>query len=354
MIYLILSLVFVFIYTHALIYLSKRYAEQHLMQAPHLRGTHTRTIPRGVGLSVVITCLIALAALAFNQAYFPTPVAIAIIVGGTLVGLIGFLDDHSHIAPSIRLLVQSLSVGIVLYQIGGFPEIYILDQMIYLGWFGHILAFLGMVWLLNLYNFNDGIDGYVAMETVFISLTLAVMVYLLGFLSLTWFLLVLAVSMSAFLCWNWQPAKVFMGDVCSGFLGFLWASLMAYTAKDNWVPIITWFILLAIPIIDATVTLIVRLAKGYSYGESHNSHAYHHAVVRYGSHQAVVLRALAINLFWLLPLATASFLWPQYDLYFFVVAVAPIFYIVIKLGAGQDNDFSKFLAPRDRFELPTK
>ncbi len=352
--FLLLSLLIVFIYTRALIYLSNAYAKRHLMQAPHLRGTHTQSIPRGVGLAVVIVCLITLSAFGVEHVYFQQNFAFALVLGGALIAFIGFLDDHQHVSPHIRLLVQALGVGLVLYQMGGFPEIYILNQVFYVGWIGHLFAFLGMIWLVNLYNFIDGIDGYVGMETVFISLNIALMVYVLDLFSLTWFMLVLAVSMLAFLCWNWQPAKVFMGDVCSGFLGFLFASLMAYTARDYTVSLITWFILLAIPIIDASYTLVVRLLKGHSYGESHNCHAYHHAVVRYGSHQAVVFRGLAINLFWLAPFAWAAFIWPEYDVYLFAVAVAPIFYIVSKLGAGQDNDFSKFLAPRDRFELPTK
>lgn len=342
--YLLLSLLIVFIYTHALIYLSNAYAKRHLLQAPHFRGTHTRTIPRGVGLAVVLVCLIALSALWLSDANFPKGLALALMVGGLLIGGIGFVDDHEHVAPMIRLWVQTVGVGLVLYSIGGFPKLYLLNYGFNVGWFGHIFAFLGMLWLINLYNFVDGIDGQAGMETVFIAGNLAMMAYLLNFLSLSWLMLVLVSSMSAFLCWNWQPAKVFMGDVCSCFLGFLFAALMAYTAHDNTVPLISWLILLALPIIDMSYTLIVRLKNGYSYQETHCMHAFQHAVGRYGSHQAVVLRGLAVNLFWLAPLAWAAFLFPQYDLWFFLIAVPPIFYIVIKLGAGQENKFFKYNA----------
>lgn len=352
--FLLLSLLVVFMYAHALIYLSRDYASCHLMQTPHVRGTHTRSVPAGVGLSLVIICLIILIVFWFHPTYFPRNLSMALIISGTLIAGISFLDDHQHVAPNIRLGIQALSVGFALYEIGGFPEFYVLNHVFYLGWFGHIFAFVGMLWLVNLYNFYDGIDGQVGTQTVFVSINLAAMIYLLGFLSLSWFLLVLATSMLAFLCWNWQPAKIFMGDVCSCFLGFIFAALMAYTARDNTIPLLSWLILLALPIIDMSYSLIVRLLKGYSYHESHCSQAYHHAVVRYGSHQAVVLRGLAINLFWLAPFAWATFIWPEYDLWFFLVAITPIFYWVIKLGAGQENDFSKFLAPRDRFELPTK
>lgn len=352
--FLLLSLIIVFIYTHALIYLSYSYAKRNLMQSPHFRGTHTNAIPRGVGLSVVIVCLISLTALGLNNAYFPTSFAVGLVIGGILIATIGFMDDHQHVASIIRLCVQSLSVGFILFLMGGFPDLYFLGYVFHVGWIGHIVAFIGMLWFVNLYNFIDGIDGQAGTETIFICLNLGSMAYLLGFISLTWLMLVVATSMLAFLCWNWQPAKVFMGDVCSAFLGFLFASLMAFTARDNTIPILCWLILLSLPIIDMTYTLVLRLLKGYSYNEAHNWHAYQHAVVRYGSHQAVVLRGLAINIFWLAPLAWAAFILPQFDLYLFVIAIAPIFYVVIKLGAGTENDFSKFLAPRDRFELPTK
>jgi Fuc2NAc and GlcNAc transferase len=355
MIYLLFTLILVFLYTHALIYLSYAYAKRHLMQAPHFRGTHTRTIPRGVGLAVVIVCLITIVTLFIAPGFFPKPFALGLLLGGVFIAGIGFIDDHQHVQPMIRLWIQSFGVIAVLYLIGGFPELYLFNHAFYVGWFGHILAFLGMLWLINLYNFIDGIDGQAGTQTVFLAINLALMAYFIDFYSLGWLMVILAASMSAFLCWNWQPAKVFMGDVCSCFLGFLFASLMALTARDNTIPLLCWLILLALPIVDMSYTLVVRLIKGYSYHEAHCSHAFQHAVARYGSHQAVVLRGLAINLFWLAPFAWIAFLQPQYDVYCFILAVAPIFYIVIKLKAGQSNDFEKFhLAPRDRFELPTK
>ncbi|MFA6037592.1 MAG: hypothetical protein WC748_05710 [Legionellales bacterium] len=341
MIYLLLTFVFTFIYTYVMVYLSNNYAKRYLMQAPHLRGTHTRSIPRGVGVAIVILCLIAICALSFGDVYFSNAFAHGLLLGGLLVAGIGFVDDHQHVDPKIRLVIQALAVGIVLYQIGGFPEFYILNHVFYLGWLGHILAFFGMIWLINLYNFIDGLDGQAGTETVFVSLNLVAMTYLLGFLSLSWLLFVLASSMVAFLCWNWQPAKVFMGDVCSGFLGFFFAALMAYTARDNMIPLISWLILLALPIADMSYTLIVRLLKGHAYDETHCTFAYHHAMVRLGSHQAVVLRTLMLNILWLAPFAWAAFLWPEYDLWFFLVAISLVFYIVIKLGAGKENDISK-------------
>lgn len=355
MIHLLLTLLVVFIYTHALIYLSRAYALRHLMQAPHFRGTHTRTIPSGVGLAVVLVCLIAICALFFVPTQFPENLALALLLGGAFIAGIGFLDDHEHISPVVRLWVQSFGIGAVLYQINGFPELYALGLDVHVGLFGYGLAFIGMLWLVNLYNFIDGIDGQAGMQTLFISINIAAMSYLLGFISLTWLMGVLAASMSAFLCWNWQPARVFMGDVCSCFLGFLFAALMAFTARENAIPLFSWLILLALPIIDMSYTLIARLLKGHSYHEAHCTHAFQHAVRRFGTHQAVVLRGLAVNVFWLAPMAWIAFLWPQYDLYCFVIAIIPIFYGVIKLGAGRENDFSPFhMAPRDRFELPTK
>ncbi len=339
--YLLLSLLIAFLYTHALIYLSYAYAKRHLMQAPHSRGTHTRTIPRGVGLAVVIVCLITLMALYLTPAHFPKGLALSLLIGGFLIAGIGFVDDHRSVDPVIRLGVQAIAVGVVLYQIGGFPDLYLFNHAFDWGWAGSFIAFIGMLWFINLYNFTDGIDGLAGMQTLFVSLNLAAMTFLLSILSISWLMLILATAISAFLFWNWQPAKVFMGDVCSGFLGFLFAGLMAYTARDNMVPILCWFILLAMPIVDMSYTLVVRLLKGYSYKQAHCTHAFQHAVLRYGSHQAVVLRGLMVNLFWLAPFAWAAFLWPQYDVWFFCLAVPPIFYIVIKLGAGQENDFSK-------------
>jgi Fuc2NAc and GlcNAc transferase len=108
---------------------------------------------------------------------------------------------------------------------------------------------------------------------------------------------------AGFVVWNWPPARIFMGDVGSGFLGFLFGSMALITHKVSELSFWVWPILLGVFIVDATVTLCRRLMNRKKIHEAHRSHAYQHAVRRYGAHMPVSLAVAAINLLWLGPIA---------------------------------------------------
>jgi len=115
--------------------------------------------------------------------------------------------------------------------------------------------------------------------------------------------LVLAAATLGFLVWNWPPAKIFMGDAGSGFLGLM---LAAFSLQAGWVAsrlFWSWVILLGVFVVDATVTLIRRTANGEKFYEAHRSHAYQHAARRCGGHLPATLAGGLINMIFLLPVA---------------------------------------------------
>ncbi len=207
---------------------------------------------------------------------------------------------------------------------------------VYLGWVGFALATLGIVWMLNLFNFMDGIDGIAASESVFIAaagaLCVAVTSGTSGMVEIS--LLVGAASLG-FLTWNWPPAKVFMGDVGSGFLGYVFGVLIVTAAGVDAAAFWSWLIVSGVFLVDATVTLVRRAVRGERVYQAHRSHAYQRLASRWRSHRRVTIASIAVNVVWLLPCSLLAARRPDLAAWIAVGALAPLLGIVIALGAGR-------------------
>jgi Fuc2NAc and GlcNAc transferase len=158
--------------------------------------------------------------------------------------------------------------------------------------------------MVNLYNFMDGIDGIASIEAITVCFGGALVFFIAGPTDHSWLTpALLLASVAGFLYWNYPPARIFMGDAGSGFLGFALAVLCVQAA---WVAVgvfWAWIILLGVFVVDASVTLVRRMLRGHRLHEPHRSHAYQYASRKYGTHGRISLAVGAINLFWLLPLA---------------------------------------------------
>ena len=147
-----------------------------------------------------------------------------------------------------------------------------------------------MVWCINLFNFLDGIDGYLSTEVIFVCLA----VFILFGNDL--FLFFLAIT-AGFLVWNWQPAKIFMGDIGSTLLGFNIAIFAVYYQSTIQISIFVWLILTSLFWFDATLTLYRRYRNKEKLSQAHRKHAYQRIVQAGFSHQKTVLYSLLINVF---------------------------------------------------------
>jgi Fuc2NAc and GlcNAc transferase len=275
---------------------------RQLFDIPNARSSHAVATPRGGGLAIVMTTLLALPVVAALDA-LAWPGVWGLAGGGALVALIGFADDHRPVAPSWRLLGHFIGASWILFWMDGSPQFAVPGSM---GWVGHILAILYLVWLLNLTNFMDGIDGIAGVEVITVCVGGALLYLAARPGAALWATpVVLASATLGFLMWNWPPAKIFMGDAGSGFLGLMLAAL---SLQAGWVarPLFWgWVILAGVFIVDATVTLLRRVVRRERVYEAHRSHAYQHAAVRSGTHVTVTVAVGAINLCWLLPIAGA-------------------------------------------------
>jgi Fuc2NAc and GlcNAc transferase len=197
-----------------------------------------------------------------------------------------------------------------------------------------------LVWLTNLFNFMDGIDGLAGMEAVCVSVFGGILLFHGGLASYSQLFWLLAAASLGFLLWNWPPAKIFMGDVGSGFLGFTLGTLALFSSSSNSGLIWPWLILLAAFIVDATVTLLRRMFSRARWYEAHRSHAYQHAAQAWASHTKVTLAVAVINIGWLFPLAWAASRFPQAAPAFAVVAAVPLVFITLQFEAGREQPSS--------------
>lgn len=307
---------------------------QRLMDVPNARSAHSTPTPRGGGVAIAVSFLLALFPVLYASPEL-APLVWALFGAGSGVALLGFLDDHGHIAARWRLLGHFIAAGWALYWLHGFPPLSLAGWIVDLGWLGHLLAAVYLVWLLNLYNFMDGLDGLASVEAIIVCLGSVLIV--VGSDN-HWVLVVpellLACAVAGFLFWNAPPARIFMGDAGSGFLGISLGILSIQAAQQNPEFLWCWLILLGVFIVDATLTLLRRLFLGEKIYQAHCRHAYQYAARHYGRHLPVTLGVSLINLFWLLPLACAVGWGYIEGVVGLIIAYVPLIRLALHFRAG--------------------
>ncbi len=322
MVELLILVIVVFVLSQSATGLVRRYAlNRGLLDRPNSRSSHDTATPRGGGLGLVAAYSVG-TVLLLLLGQPATPLLLPVLAAAMLVATIGFLDDHSHIAPIYRLTIHLLATGWVTWWL--MPEVSLLWAAI---------TAIGLAWFLNLYNFMDGIDGIAAGEAAFLSAAVGLLSGLAGDWQMLAFSLLIASASGGFLKWNWPPAKIFLGDVGSGFLGLLIGALLLYaavTTENPW----PWIILPAVFVVDSTLTLTRRVIRGDRFYEAHRSHAYQLAARRWG-HKHTTLAILLIDVVVLLPAALMVSLTPTtgpaVTLFIYIAAAG----LALRLGAGR-------------------
>lgn len=313
----------------------RKYAlARSLMDIPNARSSHSVPTPRGGGVAIVVSFLVALVAVVIAGG-LERSVSFALLGAGGFVALVGFLDDHGHIAARWRLLAHFVAASWALGWLGGAPALLIFGMQFDLGWLGGAAGAVYLVWLLNLYNFMDGIDGIASVEAICVCLGGALLYALLGQSGLALLPLTLAAAVAGFLFWNFPPARIFMGDAGSGFLGIVLGIMSIQAGRVEPVLFWSWVILLGVFVVDATFTLARRLLRGDKVYEAHRSHAYQYASRRFGRHLPVTLAVGLINILWLLPIAVLVGMGRIDGLLGVVLAYAPLVALAIRFHAGE-------------------
>jgi UDP-N-acetylmuramyl pentapeptide phosphotransferase/UDP-N-acetylglucosamine-1-phosphate transferase len=259
---------------------------------PNERSSHVRPTPRGGGLAIMAIALPAWAVVALAGYTDRRPLVAAAAAG--ILAAISWLDDRYGLSPGARLAAQALCVAVGLAALPGAGTVF---QGLLPPWLDLLLCGIALLWFVNLFNFMDGIDGIAGSEAACVGGGIALLAALhpgeiglgAGLLGLT-----VAAASLGFLLWNWQPAKLFMGDVGSVPLGYLlgWL-LLALAAAGFWAPAL---ILPLYFLADASWTLLHRLWRGDKIWRAHREHFYQRAVRAGRSHAAVVCRVVAADL----------------------------------------------------------
>jgi len=309
-----------------------------IVDIPNCRSSHLNPVPRGAGIAIV-TITISLFFVASLTSFIGTDTFFALFISGLITGLIGFYDDVRDAHPLFRLVLHFLAAWCAYVVIPVFPEIQIFDNRYYLyGGFAGIVTIIGLVWMLNLYNFMDGIDGIASVEAVTVSLSAFVLLFYIGAPGLAFTSLLVAVAVLGFLVWNWPPAKVFMGDVGSGYLGITFGILALTSAAESEITLWVWFILLSAFITDSTYTVLVRAFTGQRVYEGHRSHVYQILARRFKSHRPVVIGLLIYNVIWLFPLAFLATVSTEHGGGLFLLSTIPVILMGVMYRAGIQND----------------
>lgn len=249
------------------------------------RHAHKKPIPHGGGI-VMIPVVIIIGLIAVWGLKMPRPEFLtALLLTSTVIAAVGLYDDKYGLSIKWRLLSHLVAVSTCLYFM---PQLFTLWPI----WLEKIVIILAWGWFINLYNFMDGLDGLATSQTVFIAIALAIL-----FTPYKPLFLIIAGASIAFLRVNWMPAKVFLGDVGSTFLGYILGGLLLVIVIDD-----TWrlvYPLATIPLVftaDATYTLIKRIAGGHKPWEPHREFWIHRANIIGFSHAQIVIMVIAINL----------------------------------------------------------
>ena len=314
---------------------------RNMIDQPNHRSSHTVATPSGGGLAIVCGS-IAASGVAISTGMMTAAQAWAIIPPAIIIAAIGFLDDWLDLSRQLRFLVQIAAVAWFLTFLGRPPYtgIALLDSIPLLAYFLCGFAFL---WAINLYNFMDGIDGLAAGESAYLMIAVVFYSLLFGMVgSITYLSIAVFGASLGFLVWNWAPAKIFMGDAGSAYLGFMFGAVALSFSTEYQVTVWPFLILFGVFLVDASITLIRRGLTGQRWYEAHRSHAYQQLTSLWGTHWSVTTAIMLINLCWLLPLGMVAFRWNDLAGWITLIALSPLAMIAFLLNAGrQDPTFGK-------------
>ncbi|MFO0664296.1 MAG: glycosyltransferase family 4 protein [Polyangiaceae bacterium] len=278
----------------------RTFAVRHaLLDKPNARSLHQVPVPRIGGVAVVLSVYVAFLVANGFAVGFADP-GFKMLALAVPVAVAGLVDDLKPLPASIRFALQiAVSLGLLFF----------VDQGPLTLWKGYDLTLsrpvflaLGTIWIvavLNIYNFMDGMDGLAGSQTFFAGASLAYVLAVSGRSSLSILVAATAAAAAGFLLHNRPPARIFMGDACSTFLGFLFAAvpvvsaMPSHDAASTTVPFLAGPLALAPFLLDGTFTLLRRASKGEKVWQAHRTHLYQRAVATGLGHRDVLVRYLA-------------------------------------------------------------
>lgn len=266
-----------------------------MVDVPNGRSMHEVPTPRGAGLALAAVALAAAAACALTPAWRVPLAWTWIAIGGGCAAL-GWADDLRSRSARLRLAVQCALAGVFAVAIAPAAGFTALDAG------ACVLRLLGLVWLVNLYNFMDGADGFAGVQAIAVMLCAAALLAHGGASGEAVRALLVAGAALGFLAWNWPPARIFLGDSGSYFLGFA-CGAGALGGGGSALGAAPWLILMAPFVTDATLTLAGRALRGAPLFEAHREHVYQRLLLGGWSRHRLLAALVAMHVLVLWPAA---------------------------------------------------
>ena len=289
MIVVLFATVLAFIATLLMVhYICKPGSRLHLLDHPNERSLHVHAVPRTGGIAILTGGAAAVVFYAMTSQISEPAVWVTAAV--LLLSYVSFLDDRQGLSVSVRLVGQITSAGLVV--VGGisltgvgFPGVlWVWPQAL-----GVAISVVYLVWMINLYNFMDGMDGFAGGMAVIGFGTFALLGYQSGDTAFLAINLIIASSAAAFLLANFPPARLFMGDAGSATLGLLAGCMSIWAERQHLFPFWVAILVFSPFIVDSTVTLLRRLLKRERVWQAHKTHYYQRLVQLGWGHRRTVL-----------------------------------------------------------------
>jgi UDP-N-acetylmuramyl pentapeptide phosphotransferase/UDP-N-acetylglucosamine-1-phosphate transferase len=297
------SALLAFVASYVSVRIAIAYAHRRgMLDAPGRRRSHSLPTPRGGGIGIVLGVLVGAP---LTMLFLPVSPGYAIIAAFSLatiaVAAIGWLDDHGSLPIRPRLLIQLAATLLMCVTVAAYTSSLL--------W--AIPLLVAGVWCINLYNFMDGIDGLAAQQAMFFGAAYAALAWFgAGSPAMAGAGLALLGAATGFWCFNRAPAQIFMGDVGSATIGLIVFALSAIMWGFRSSLLWPTLIFSSAFVIDATLTLLVRMLRGARWYTPHREHLYQWLVRRGATHRRVALGYFAWNVLVCVPVAWIAFRWP--------------------------------------------
>ena len=301
-----------------------------ILAMPNERSSHSTPTPTLGGAAIALPVL-TWSAYRVGQ----DPLCWSVALGGGILAGLGFADDLRDLSARVRFPIQCIAVALALATVPLAVPLVIEPLTIKPKWLVAALDFLIVLWIVNLYNFMDGIDGIAASQCIVFCAGVLLIGHPAAFVHE--FLWILLGATAGFLWFNRPPARIFMGDVGVGLLGLLIGVTSLTLDARHQMPLIASMILLAGFWFDATYTLCVRIATGQEFASAHRSHLYQRCAARLG-HGRTTSMFVGYAIVWLMPLAWLCVRAPQWGFAWLVVAIVPLFVAAVRMRAGLPDD----------------
>jgi len=272
-----------------------------LLDHPGERHSHRQATPRGGGAGLIAALVLVTSVIAASS--MPSNWAGCILPGMIVLAITGWWDDHRSLGIGLRFLIQ---LAVTIYLIACLS-----GNDWTGGWIAMALAGLFVLWMTNLYNFMDGSNGMAGLQGLFAGGVLAWLFAQAGESEWSLLSLLLAAACAGFLPWNLGRARVFMGDVGSLSLGFLFAALLLQGVGSGAFSLPAGLLVMLLFLTDASLTLLSRVTRGERWYNAHRQHLYQRMIAGGWSHGRVALCYQAINLVVILPGIVIAVFYPS-------------------------------------------